>query len=120
MSSIHRGGLMVSAIVAALTVLGALTLDSYVSAMNAAVPATASPQALTATPTEVTTATPTLEPETIYVMPVPTPAVVTITRAAPPVIVRPGPAATPPVIHIIVPSPTGGDDGGGDDGGVDH
>ncbi|MFI5259514.1 MAG: hypothetical protein ACHQ01_07905 [Candidatus Limnocylindrales bacterium] len=113
MNSIHRGGLMVAAIVAVLTVLGAFVVDGYVSAMNAAAQATASEQAVTLSSMAAPTASPTLEPETIYVEPVPTPAVIKVTRTAKP-IVRTGPAPTAPVIHIVVPGPTGGDDGGGD------
>ena len=105
MRNIHRVGLATASIVATLAVAGAFVVDGYTSARGSLVaqtPATASP----------THNAPPPAPQTIYVMPVATPAHITITRA--------DPVTTPPVTHIIVAAPGGGDDSGGDSGGGDR
>ncbi len=118
MNSIHRGGLMVAAMIAGLTIVGAFVVDGYVSGLKAAAEAATSGQATaTLAATATPSATETIEPETVYVEPVPTPAVIKVTRTSKPAVVPAGPTATPPVIHVIVPGPTGGDGGGGDGGG---
>ena len=95
MNQIHRIGLSVAGVAAALTVAGALVMDGYVTAGKDLAQATASQQ----DPTAITTVepaaspTPSVDPLTIYV--------------------RPAPAVTPPVIHVIVPTPRG--EGGGTD-----
>ena len=116
MNSIHRVGLTIAAAIAVLTMAGALLVESYVSTQTAAVQTTASQVAATDTPTDAATATPSLEPQTIYIQPVPTPAIVTITQTARPVVVS-KPKAPPPVIHVVVSAPpgTGDDDGGSGD-----
>jgi hypothetical protein len=102
MNQIHRIGLVVASVAAALLVAGALAVEGYTNAQHAAAQATDSPTAAPATDPAAT-----LDPMTIYVNPPATPPVITITHTAPPV----GPAATPPVIHVTVTAP-GGDDGG--------
>jgi hypothetical protein len=115
MNSIHRVGLTIAAAIAILTVAGALLVEGYVSTHTAAAAPTASQVVATDSPTDAATATPSLEPQTIYIQPVPTPAIVTITHAAPPAVVS-KPKAPPPVIHVVVTAPPGsGDDGGSGD-----
>ena len=95
MNQIHRIGLSVAGVAAALTVAGALVMDGYVTAGKDLAQVTASQQ----DPTAITTVepaaspTPSVDPLTIYV--------------------RPAPAVAPPVIHVIVPTPSG--EGGGTD-----
>ena len=113
MNSIHRVGATIAGAVAILTVAGALLVEGYVSTRTAAAAPTASQVVATVSPTDAVSATPSLEPQTIYVQPVPTPAIVTITHTAPPVVVS-KPKAPPPVIHVVVTAPPGnGDDDGG-------
>ena len=116
MNSIHRVGATIAGAVAILMVAGALLVEGYVSTRTAAAQPTPTQIAATDAPTDAATATPSLEPQTIYIQPGPSPEVVTITQTAPPVI-QSKPLAPPPVIHVIVPAPPGtGDDGGpGDD-----
>lgn len=113
MNQIHRLGLTIAGVVTGLLVGGAFVVQGYVGAQSAIVGPTVSPA-----PTDSPTSTPTIEPQTIYINPVPTPATVTIVkRAAPPpvqVTPQPTPAPTPSPIHVVVPGPTG-DDRGGDD-----
>jgi hypothetical protein len=122
MNSIHRIGLAIAGLATVLVVGGALVVDGYISAQKIASEATASPTQAdpTAVPlTDAPTPTPTIEPQIIYVESAPTPAIITVSKpAAPaiPAVPKAVPQATPPVIHVIVPGPTGGDDnGGGDD-----
>jgi hypothetical protein len=99
MNNIHRVGLATASLVATFVVAGVFIVDGYTSAQASVVaqmPATASP----------TQNTPPAAPQTIYVMPAPTPGQVTITQTAP--------NSTPPVTHRVVAAP-GGDDGGGGD-----
>jgi hypothetical protein len=97
MRSIHRVGLTIAGIVAALAVAGAFVVDGYLSAQTAAAQATAAQQAATA----AATLQPTLDPQTIYIQP----------AATPPVLTQP----SPPVLQPIPPFRVeGGDDGGGD------
>jgi hypothetical protein len=115
MNQIHRIGLSVAGVAAALTVAGALVMDGYVTAGKDLAQATASQQ----DPTAITTVgpaaspTPSVDPLTIYVRPAPIPPVTHVTKPAPVVTLRPAPAVTPPVIHVIVPTPSG--EGGGTD-----
>ena len=120
MNTIHRAGLTIAGAAAVVTVGGALVVDGYMGARSAAAQATASIQTAIATPgaTSAASPTPTLEPITIYVKPVPTPAVIKITRtvAAPPDVQPPRPAATQaPAVPVATPRPTYHDDGGGGD-----
>ena len=91
MNSIHRIGLAIAGVVAALTVASALVVTGY---MRARAVADQAPLSQTATTGATGAASPafTLPPETIYVNPAPTP--VTITQTAPP-----GAQATPPVFR---------------------
>jgi hypothetical protein len=107
MNHIHRIGLAVAAAMTSLTVMAAVAIQGYTSAPRPA-QAAAAQQAAAETPTatEAATEAATLSPETIYVKPAPTPAIVKVTRTAPP---------APPAI----PAPTTrrrhhSDDGGGD------
>jgi hypothetical protein len=123
MNQIHRIGLGVAGVAAALTVAGALVMDGYVTAGKDLAQVTASQQ----DPTAITTVepaaspTPSVGPLTIYVRPAPIPPVTHVTKPAPVVTLRPvppvtgtpAPAVTPPVIHVIVPTPSG--EGGGTD-----
>ena len=98
MSNIHRVGLATAGIVATLVVAGAFVVDGYTSAQRSvAVPTSALARSAQQTPSPA--------PQTIYVMPAPTPGRVTVTQKAP--------TPTRQVIHIVVAAP-GGDDSGGD------
>jgi hypothetical protein len=109
MSAIHRVGATIAALVTVAAVGGAFVAQGYGDAHRAAVAAAETQQ-----PTLSATYNPTLDPQTVYVMPVPTAPVIHIIKRAP----APPPATNPPVIHIIVPGPAGGDDGGS--GGTDN
>jgi hypothetical protein len=120
MNTIHRVGLTIAGVVALLVVGGAFVVQGYAGAQAEAARATAAQQ--TASPTSTTDAS--LDPVTVYVEPMPTQPAVAIANPAPGVAVsRPDPTPvqptdpqpTPPVIHIIVPSPSGHDDNGGKD-----
>jgi hypothetical protein len=120
MNTIHRVGLAIAGVVALLVVGGAFVVQGYAGAQAEAARATAAQQ--TASPTSTTDAS--LDPVTVYVEPMPTQPAVAIANPAPGVAVsRPDPTPvqptdpqpTPPVIHIIVPSPSGHDDNGGKD-----
>jgi hypothetical protein len=100
MNNIHRVGLATASLVATLVVAGVFIVDGYTSAQGSALPQTPT----LGSPTQNT---PPAAPQTIYVMPAPTPGHVTITQTAP--------NSTPPVTHIIVAAPGGGDDSGGGD-----
>jgi hypothetical protein len=91
MNHIHRIGLAVAAAMASLTVMAAVAIQGSTSAPLPA-QATAAQQAAAETPaaTEAATDPATLSPETIYVQPAPTPAIVKVTRTTPP-----APRATP-------------------------
>jgi hypothetical protein len=105
MSSVHRVGLTIAGLATTVLVAGVFVIQGYVSAQQAAATASAN----TATPTAAPTATPTVEPKTIYIDPVPTPSVISITQTAPPAANQ-----KPPVVHVVVPA-TGGDDAEGHD-----
>ena len=123
MNSIHRVGLTIASLATILVVGGTLVVGGYMSAHTIAATATATPQPTDApryTLNDEPTATTTLEPQTVYIETDPTPAVVTISKPARPPVIRtvpqPTPQVTPPVVHVVVPRPSGGDDhGGGDD-----
>ena len=124
MSSIHKVGLFIAGLATVLAVAGAFVVQGYTTARQAAAapPAVADVAVPTVTPSPDPTATPTLPPQIVYVEPVPSPAVIHVTRPAKPATTTgtpastpAGPQPTPPVIHVVVPTPTGGDDGGGDD-----
>jgi hypothetical protein len=102
-SSIHRTGLTIAGLATAVVVGGVFVAQGYVAAQDAAARATSQASAAA-----TASATPTLGPETVYVNPVPSPAIIHVTQTAPPV------RGNPPVIHIVVPT-RGGDDGGNDD-----
>jgi hypothetical protein len=118
MNSIHRVGVTIAGLVTLAVVGGAFVVQGYFAAQTAAAQATTLAVQATATdqPTRSATATPTLPPAVVYVMPKATaPVIHIIRRAKPAPTAKPGPTATPPIIHIIVPGPTGGDDGGSGD-----
>ena len=83
------------------TVAGALFIQGYTTAQQAA-RATSQGATVNSAPNAASS----LGPEIVYVNPVPSPQVVNVTQTQPP-------AAPPPVIHVVVPS-VGGDDGGTD------
>jgi hypothetical protein len=122
MNQIHRIGLGVAVVAAVLTVAGALVVDGYVTAGKDIAQATTTQQAPTSMPTiePTASATPSIDPLTVYVKPAPNqpvtrvakPAVVVTRVPAPNVTPPPEPVVTPPIIRVIVPSPTGE---GGDD-----
>ncbi|HEY1168861.1 MAG TPA: hypothetical protein VGE81_07820 [Candidatus Limnocylindrales bacterium] len=116
MSSIHRTGLAIAGAVAALTVTGAMFVEGYGSSQTAAA------QAAQQVTTDAPAASSSLPPEIVYVNPTPTPGTVTITQTAPPVSGQAGTGVTPPLVHVIVPAPAGGEDDGGSHhrGGGDH
>ena len=119
MNQIHRLGLGVAGVAAIFTVAGALVVDGYATANQDVAQATANQQAPTDMRTIEPTASPTqnADPLTIYVKPAPTPPVTSVTKPAPVVTPRPAtpaPEITPPVIRVIVPTPSG-EDGGTDD-----
>ena len=109
MNSIHRVGLTIATLATVATVAGSLVVQGYVSAEQAAAQAAAAPAT-------VASATDSQAPLIVYVNPMPTtpPAVAPAVQAVTPVDVLPAiPAQQPQVIHVIVPS-TGGDDDGTD------
>jgi hypothetical protein len=108
MNSIHRVGLTIATLATVATVAGSLVVQGYVSAEQAAAQAAAAPATVAA-------ATDSQAPLIVYVNPMPTtPAVVPAVPAVPAVDALPAiPAQQPRVIHVIVPS-TGGDDDGSD------
>jgi hypothetical protein len=97
MNSIHRVGLTIAGLTTTVLVAGVFVAQGYVSAQPEA---QATAQA-TATPTPDPTAT--LEPQTIYIDPVPTPSVISVVQTPPPT------KQKPPVVRVVVP-PAGGDD----------
>ena len=105
MNSIHRLGLAVAGVVALLALAGAVLLQGLT---NAGVAQANAPEP---SESDVPTADPaSLDPVTIYINPVPTPAIVTVVHTPAPTHRR---RATPTPITVVVPG--GGDDGGGDD-----
>jgi hypothetical protein len=106
MNSIHRVGLTIAGLATAAVVSGTFVVQGYVAAQQAQAKAT---EQATAQATQQPTTDPTLGPETIYVNPVPTPQTIHVTQTAPP-----APVAKPPVIHVIVPGPTGENEGSDD------
>lgn len=122
MNTIHRVGLTIAGIVAVMVMAGAFVVQGYASARREAATAAAT-QATTAqaTPSPTATVDVTLEPQTVYVAPVPTPAVIKIVKKAPPrpAVTVPKPVATP--TQTITPAPTfGGENDGPGDGPGDH
>ncbi len=117
MGSIHRVGLVIAGLATVLTIAAAFVVAGYTSARQAAAATPVVADAVTSTATPDPTASPTLDPQIIYIAPVPSPAVIHV--PAPAAQVAPqtpaGPQPTPPVIHVVVPAPGGGDDGGGGD-----
>jgi heme/copper-type cytochrome/quinol oxidase subunit 2 len=99
MSPIHRVGLTIAGIAAAVTVAGAFVVQGYVAAQQAQTQATAAATAEAAATT--------LPTQIVYIKPAPTP----VAQATP------APVQQPPVIHVVVP---GFGDDGGRDGGSDH
>jgi hypothetical protein len=108
MNSIHRIGLTIAGLAGVMTIATAVGLQGYSSGLTAAQAAAAQPAADTqgASPTANPTA---LDPETIYVNPAATPAIITITNTPPPTRGRHRPVVTVPAYN--------GDDGGNDGGG---
>jgi hypothetical protein len=105
MNSIHRVGLTIATLATVATVAGSLVVQGYVSAEQAAAQAAAPPAT-------VATATDSQAPVIVYVNPMPTPPAAPALQAVPPVAALPAdPAQQPQVIHVIVPSTGGGDDG---------
>jgi hypothetical protein len=145
MNQVHRLGLGIAGIAAVITVAGALVVDGYVTASKDVAQATVTQQdpatapAIEPTIDATDSATPNLDPLTIYVKPAlvtPVPTVTRVTKPAPvarpaqaqvkpvpvqvtpapvPVQVTPAPVATPPIIHVVVTPPPGGHDNGGTD-----
>ncbi len=110
-ASIHRVGLAAAAIAVLVTVGGIFVADGYFTASRTASAAT---PVATVSVTPTAAATGTLPPEVVYVRPAPSPAVIRVTRTAPP--------QAPQVVHVTVPSVGGeGTDGGGNgfEGGSD-
>jgi hypothetical protein len=118
MNSIHRLGLAIAAVAAALTVAGALAVAGRIGAQVATSEATPIPGTAASAPE--TTATPTLQPLTIYVRPAATPGIVTITGTAAPggqTGTQASPQATPQVVRVVVPGRDRGHEGSGDGNG---
>lgn len=117
MNTIHRVGLTIAGFVAVMVMAGAFVVQGYTGAQHEAARATA-PEATTpqVTPSPTATVDVTLEPQTVYVAPVPTPAVIKIVKKAPPrpVITVPKPVATPTPTSTPAPTFGGEDDGPGD------
>jgi len=114
--SIHRAGLLISGFVTALAVAAMFTVQGYLAAQQAQTQSMAAVVTATQNPTPDPTASPTdTPPLLIYIQPAqPAPPA----TPAPAVVARPKvrPAATPPVVHVIVTTPPSqGDDRGGDD-----
>jgi hypothetical protein len=116
MNSIHRFGLFIAGLATAVAVGGAFVVQGYVAAQQAVASAAPPAAAANVVATPDPAASPSLDPQIVYVAPVPSPRTITV-----PAPVKPGtntsgntsggPAATPPVIHVIVPTPVGEDDG---------
>ncbi len=124
MSSVHRAGLLTAGLVTGVAVAAVFTVQGYMTARQAqaqAVVPVATDAANTTAPDPTTlSAADTLPPQVIYIAPQPTPAPATPAPAVPnppqQPATQPGPQPTPPIIHVIVPSPTGEQEGpGGDD-----
>ena len=99
-ASVHRFGLVVAALAVIATVGGFSLAQSYLSSRASA--ATAAPAASTPAPT---TAPETPPPDVVYVRPAPPPKVIHVTRTAP--------REAQKIVHVTVPTPSGGDDGPG-------
>ena len=107
MNSIHRIGMAIAGMATVATVAGAFIIEGYTSAQHTAAQATAQASA-TATADPTPDPTVSLEPQTIYINPMPTPAIIRVVKPAPKV-------RKPPVVHIVVTAPPGGGDDGGND-----
>jgi cytoskeletal protein RodZ len=106
MNSIHRVGLGIAGLVAVLVMAVAVFVQGSIGGSTAQAQAPDQNSSDSAAATDATA----LDPETIYINPVPTAPVITVIHT-------PRPArrkAAAPVIHVIVPSQTS-DDGGSDD-----
>jgi hypothetical protein len=111
MNSIHRVGVTVASFATVAAVAGAFVAQGYLGARSSAAPvAVQATVPATADPTPGPT--PTLAPETVYINPMPTPAVIHVSAPAK----KASKPKPPPVVHVVVPGPTGGDDGGGGGG----
>jgi hypothetical protein len=101
LSTIHRAGVTIAGLAAALTIAGAFVAQGYVAARQTAPRSTGTIQA-TAAPIN-----PAQQTETVYVNPVPSAPVIHVVQTAPA-------AANPPVIHqIVAGGGEHGDDGPG-------
>jgi hypothetical protein len=109
MNSIHRVGVTVAGLATVVAIAGAFVVQGYAGAQHTVAQATVQTTA-SATIDPTLDPTPSVAPQTIYVNPMPTPAVIHVVTKPKPA----PPAKKPPVIHVVVPGPTGGDDGGGD------
>jgi hypothetical protein len=109
-NSINRLGVAVAGFATVAAVGSAFIVQGYMGAQPASDPTASASAAGGVLPDPTATATPNLDPQTIYIKPIPTPAIIKVVKPAP----RPRPTKTPPPIHIVVPGPTGGDDGPGD------
>ncbi len=98
MSTIHRAGVTIAGLAAALTIAGALVAQGYVAAKKSVSPPGAVQTTAAAT-------APAQKTETVYVNPVPSAPIVHVVQTAPPV-------GNPPVIHQIVAG-GGGEPGDG-------
>lgn len=98
MSTIHRAGVTIAGLAAALTVAGAFVAQGYVAAQHSA------PKSTDTVQTTAALTDPAAQTETIYVNPVPSASVVHVVQTAPP-------AANPPVVHVVV---AGGGESGDD------
>jgi hypothetical protein len=116
MNSIHRIGLVIAGLATAVAVGGAFVVQGYVAAQRAVASAAPPAAAANVVTTPDPTASPSLDPQIVYVAPVPSPVTITVPGPAKPGAKTPAstpnvPAATPPIIHVIVPTPVGEDDG---------
>jgi hypothetical protein len=116
MNAIHRIGLVIAGLATVVAVGGAFVIQGYVAAQQAVASAAPPAAAANVVTTPDPTASPSLDPQIVYVAPVPSPLTITVPGPAKPGKNTPNntpnvPAATPPVIHVIVPTPVGEDDG---------
>ena len=108
MNQVHRLGLGIAGIAAVITVAGALVVDGYVTASKDVAQATVTQQDPATAPAIDATdsATPNLDPLTIYVKPAlvtPVPAITRVTKPAP--VARPAQAQVAPVPVQVTPAP---------------
>jgi hypothetical protein len=103
MNSIHRLGITIAGMVALLTIAGAVIIQGLTTG---AVAQANAPEQPPSDPTAADTAS--IAPVTVYINPVPTPAVITVIHTPKPT--RRTPRATPKIVVV----PGGGDGEGGD------